>query len=288
VCRTTYAEGRPSTVEVAVPSLQTIDDALSVLEYLANAAVAQPLSRISRDLRISKPRMHRVLSTLVARGYVTRDPLTSHYGFGAMCGSLIAQARAGVTLPQACADSLRRLWTLTRETCYLAVLESDRAIVVDKLDSRLPVIATSILGRALPLHAVSAGKVLLASRPDHEVDALIERSIGAYPDAKPADPARIWNEVRRTRAQGYAENNSGFRDAVGGFAAPIYWSENGRVAAAIAVCMPAMRLRASGADMRDAVIAAAAAASAAVNAAVDAGISNLPKRTAKLTAGALE
>ena len=139
-----------------MPSLQTIDDALSVLEYLAN---------------------------------------------GAMCGSLIAQARA-------C------------ETCYLAVLESDRAIVVDKLDSQLPVIATAILGRALPLHGVSAGKVLLASRPDHEVDALIARSIAAYPEAKPSDPVRIWNEVRRTRTQGYA------------------------------VCMPAVRYRASGAEMR--------------------------------------
>jgi DNA-binding IclR family transcriptional regulator len=271
-----------------VPSLQTIDDALSVLEYLADAAVAQPLSRISRDLRMSKPRTHRVLSTLAARGYVTRDPVTSHYGFGAMCGSLIAQARAGVTLPQACGASLRRLWQETRETCYLAVLESDRAIVVDKLDSLLPVIATSILGRALPLHGVSAGKVLLASRPDHEVDALIARSIAAYPDAKPSDPIRIWNEVRRTRTQGYADNLSGFRDSVGGYAAPIRWSENGRVAAAIAVCMPAVRYRASGAEMRKAVVAAAAEASAAVDAAVDAGIGNLAKRAPQRSAGGQE
>jgi IclR family transcriptional regulator, KDG regulon repressor len=260
-----------------VPSLQTIDDALSVLEYLANAAVAQPLSRISRDLRMSKPRTHRVLSTLAARGYVTRDPLTSHYGFGAMCGSLIAQARAGVTLPQACGESLRRLWQETRETCYLAVL-----------DSQLPVIATSVLGRALPLHGVSAGKVLLASRPDHEVEALIARSIAAYPQAKPSDPVRIWNEVRRTRTQGFADNISGFRDAVGGYAAPIRWSENGRVAAAIAVCMPAARYRTSGAEMRTAVIAAAAEASAAVDAAVDAGIGNLGKRTRRRTTGGSE
>lgn len=267
-----------------MPSLQTIDDALTVLEYLANATAAQPLSRISRDLRMSKPRMHRVLSTLVARGYVTRDPVTSHYGFGAMCGSLIAQARAGFTLPQACAESLHRLWVETRETCYLAVLESDRTIVVDKIDSQLPVIATSTLGRALPLHGVSAGKVLLASRPDHEVDALIVRSLAAYPEARPADPAKIWSEVRRTRTQGYADNLSGFRDAVGGFAAPIRWSENGRVAAAIAVCMPAVRYRASGPQMRKAVIAAAADASAVLDAAVDAGIGkpvkHMPQRAA--------
>jgi DNA-binding IclR family transcriptional regulator len=261
-----------------VPSLQTIDDALTVLEYLANAAVPQPLSRISRDLHMSKPRMHRVLSTLAARGYVTRDSVTSHYGFGAMCGSLTAQARAGVTLPQACAESLHQLWIETRETVYLAVLESDRVIVVDKLDSQLPVIATSTLGRALPLHGVSSGKVLLASRPDHEVDALIARSLAAYPDARPSDPAKIWMEVRRTRTQGYADNLSGFRDTVGGYAAPIRWSENGRVAAAIAVCMPAVRYRASGPEMRKAVIAAAAQASAALDAAVDAGIGSLAKR----------
>jgi IclR family transcriptional regulator, KDG regulon repressor len=261
-----------------VPSLQTIDDALGVLEYLANVAVPQPLSRISRDMRISKPRMHRVLSTLVARGYVFRDPVTSHYGFGAMCASLVAQARAGVTLPQACAESLRKLWTVTHETCYLAVLESDRAIVIDKLDSQLPVIATSILGRAMPLHGVSAGKVLLASRPDHEVDALIVRSVAAYPDAQPSVPARIWSEVRRTRSQGFAENDAGVREGVGGFAAPIYWSEDGGVAAAIAVCMPSMRMRTTGAAIRDAVVAAARDATAALNAAVNAGIGNANDR----------
>jgi len=260
-------------------SLQTIDDALSILEFLARTGAPQPLSRISRDLSMSKPRTHRMLATLVARGYVTRDPLTAHYGFGAMCGSLIAQARAGVSLSQACGPALRRLWSSTRETCYLAVLEADRAIVVDKLDSQLPVIATSVLGRALPLHGVSAGKVLLASRPDHEVEVLIQRSIAAYGQARPRDPARVLAEVRRTRAHGYAENpGGGFRDAVAGVAAPVRWPEKGTVAAAIAVCLPVNRFRANSAELRAAVLAAAAEASAALDAAVDAGIGGLSKR----------
>ena len=216
--------------------------------------------------------MHRVLATLVARGYVARDPVTAHYGFGAMCASLTAQARAGITLPQTCGGALRRLWERTRETSYLAVLESDRVIVVDKLDSQLPVIATSVLGRALPLHGVSAGKVLLASRPDHEVEPLIGRSIAAYPEARPRDPARIWTELRRTRAQGYAENVGGFREAVAGCAAPVRWARDGGVAAAIAVCLPANRFRSASAELRTAVLAAAAEASAALGAAVDAGI----------------
>jgi DNA-binding IclR family transcriptional regulator len=259
-------------------SLQTVDDALSILEFLARTAAPQPLARISRDLNMSKPRAHRMLATLAARGYVSRDPVTAQYGFGAMCGSLIAQARAGVTLTQACGAALRRLWTSTRETCYLAVLEADRAIVIDKLDSQLPVIATSGLGRALPLHGVSAGKLLLASRPDHEVELLIGRSITAYPQARPRDPARIWAEVHRTRSQGFAENVSGFRDAVAGVAAPVHWSQNGNVAAAIAVCLPVNRFRSTSAELREAVLAAAAEASAALDAAVDAGIGPLAKR----------
>jgi IclR family acetate operon transcriptional repressor len=256
----------------AVASLQTIDDALSILEFLARTAVPQPLSRISRDLRMSKPRTHRMLATLAARGYVTRDPVTTHYGFGAMCGSLIARARAGVTLSQACAPALRQLWSATGETSYLAVLEADRAIVVDKLDSQLPVIATSVLGRALPLHGVSSGKVLLASRPDHEVELLIQRSLAAYPEARPRDAARIWAEVRRTRAHGYAENVGGFRAAVAGVAAPVRWPQSGNVAAAIAVCLPAGRFRATSGALRAAVLAAASEASRALDAAVDAAV----------------
>jgi len=253
-------------------SLQTIDDALSVLEYLAAAGRSVPLSRLSRDLALSKARTHRVLATLAQRGYVSRDPESAQYGFGSMCTTLVAQARTGVSLANACSEALRRLWQATRETAYLAVLESDRAIVVDKLDSPLPVIATAGLGRALPLHAVSAGKVLLASRPDHELGALVDRSLAAYPEARPNDRGLVLAEVNRTRSDGYALNVGGFRDAVAGVAAAVRWTGGGTVAAAIAVCVPANRFRAVEGELRGAVLRAAAEASAAIGAAVDAGV----------------
>lgn len=251
--------------------LQTADDALAILEYLAQAPGPQALTRISQEFRTSKARAYRLLATLKARGYVHQDADTARYGFGAACARLAGRARLGMTLPTLCTPALRWLWQKTQETVYLAVLESDHGVVVEKFNSLHPIVATSALGKVLPLHAVSAGKVLLAGLPDDVIDRLVRSGLLAFTSATPTKREDIWTEVRTIRRQGYAINKEHFRDGVSGIAAPVRWSTPGTVAAAIAVCLPTSRLRAGFTSIRASVIEAAQAASTALGPDLDSG-----------------
>ncbi|HLH71205.1 MAG TPA: helix-turn-helix domain-containing protein [Candidatus Dormibacteraeota bacterium] len=53
--------------------LQTADEALAVLEYLAHAPGPQTLGTLSRELGLTKARAYRILATLRRRGYVVQD-----------------------------------------------------------------------------------------------------------------------------------------------------------------------------------------------------------------------
>lgn len=251
--------------------LRTADDALAILEYLAQAPGPQPLTRISRELRTSKARAYRLLSTLKSRGYVSRDQDTAQYSFGSACARLAGRARLGTSLTTVCTPALRALWRQTQETVYLAVLENDHAVVVEKFNSLHPVVATSSLGKILPLHAVSAGKVLLAGLRDNAIDRLLLDGLLAFTPATPTDPEDLWSEIRKIRRQGFAINRESFRDGVSGVAAPVRWSMSGPVAAAIAVCLPTSRLRAGFASVRTSVIEAARSASTALGPDLDSG-----------------
>lgn len=251
--------------------LQTADDALAILEYLAQAPGPLTLTRISQEFRTSKARAYRLLATLKARGYVYQDADTAQYGFGAGCARLAGRARLGMTLPTLCTPALRWLWQKTRETVYLAVLEGDHGVVVEKFNSLHAVVATSALGKVLPLHAVSAGKVLLAGLSDDMIDRFVSNGLLAFTPATPTKREDVWTEIRKVRRQGYAINKENFRDGVSGIAAPVRWSTSGAVAAAIAVCLPTSRLRAGFASTRTSVIEAARAASTALGPDLDSG-----------------
>jgi IclR family KDG regulon transcriptional repressor len=248
-------------------TLRTADAALAVLEHLAGSQRPQGLAEISRSLGISKPKALRILRTLRARGYATQEETTARYRFGLACARLVAQARAEVSVALLCAPALRWLWETTQETTYLAALEAGRGVVIEKLDSPRPVIATSSLGRTLPLHAVSAGKALLAGLSDREVTQLFSAGLTAYTDATPGGLDALLEEVRQIRRQGYAVNREGYRDGVSGVAAPIRWAPDGPTALAIAVCVPALRFGRAAGFLRSSVVEAAARASRALEAA---------------------
>jgi DNA-binding IclR family transcriptional regulator len=245
-------------------SLRTADDALRVLEYLAERGRPESLAVICRDLGLTKARAYRLLSTLRHREYVLQDPLTRHYAFGPACARIVRRGQGTVSLVAACSPALRWLWEETGETVYLAVYDAGRGVVVDKIDSSKPVLAASALGRLLPLHAASAGKMLLAGRPDREVSALARHETRGFTASTQTDPDRIWEEVRRIRAQGYAVNRQGWRDGVAGAAAPVRWGPSGAVAAAMAVCVPEIRFQESEERLTHCVRRAAATASAAL------------------------
>ncbi len=244
--------------------LQTADEALAVLEYLAHAPGPQTLGALSRELGLTKARAYRILATLRRRGYVIQDPFSRRYAFGPACAQLTLAARAAVNLSASCSEALRWLWRTTEETVYLAVYEGAQAVVVDKLDSPRPVLAASSLGRILPLHAVSGGKVLLSSRPDDEVERLIDGHLASFTDRTLNGRDQLWKEVRKIRAQGYAVNREGWRDGVSGVAALVRWGLEGEPAAAMAVCLPEIRFRESFQHLRRSVIKAAAMASEAL------------------------
>lgn len=242
-------------------TLRTVDDALAVLEALAETGDPQSLGRICDRLGFSRPHGHRLLASLKARHYVTQDPDTRLYAFGPACAQMVGQARRSADLILGCSDALHMVWEVTGETAYLAVLDGDQAIVVNRLEGRKPVVATSSLGRVMPLHAVSAGKVLLASLEDPQIERLLEKGLPTFTAKTPQNPEEIWASIRRIRLQGYAINRDGWRDGASGVAAPVRWGKEGRTAAALAVCVPDVRFRSLAGELTARVLEAAGVAS---------------------------
>jgi DNA-binding IclR family transcriptional regulator len=246
-------------------TLKSVHHALAVMEYLAGASDPQSLTALSNEFGLPKATMHRLLATLRDRGYVVQDPVTARYGFGLTASRLAHQAGAGEGLTDACWPAMRWLWKRTHETVLLAVRDGDTAVIIEKIDSDRPLVATYSLGRLMPLHAVSSGLALLSGFPNAEIrEILADTDLTSCTSHSRTTVEAVWYDIRSARLKGYAVNRERFRDGVCGVAAPVFGLDRRRPSAALALCVPALRFEPQLDSMSELVVAAADRASEAL------------------------
>jgi len=241
-----------------------LDRALDILELLAGSPSPQGLTDIAERVRGPKATVHRLLATLAARGYATQDPRTGRYDAGIRCFELGSLWARHLDLRAVAGPHAARLSERSGETVHLAVYDHGDVIYIDKIESRHPVVATSYVGGRCPAACVATGRALLAYQPREEIEDILGfplPSCSPHSITRPAELDALLDQVRR---DGYAVNHGGYREGVGGVAAPIR-DYTGRVVASVGLCMPEQRF---GPDrfsaLRDWTVEAATAISAAL------------------------
>lgn len=234
-----------------------LDRALDILELLARLGRPVGLTEIAAAVGGPKATIHRLLTTLYARGYIAQDSYSSLYSAGVRCfelGSLWAQ---NLDLRAIAGPMLAGLNEQTGETVHLAIYDHGDAVYVDKLESRHPVVVTSHLGRRCTATCVATGRVLLAYQPAPEIQSVLDKPVPSYTEHTVTDPTRLAELLTEVRRNGYGTNHESYRPGVGGLAAPIR-DHTGAVIAAVGICLPEQRFGPDRFDeLRDRTVQAA-------------------------------
>ncbi len=224
--------------------IQSVANALDVLETLAREPEEVGVTEIARQLRLHKNNVFRLLATLETRRYVEQNPATENYRLGLMSlelGQGFLQQRRLLRYARGVLEEVARQ---VGETSHVAIRRGKEAVYLDGVepDRGLRVVARPGLSR--PLHATAEGKCLAAFDPSGEVFDLAAG--GGKPLARVAnhtcvDPDRVVEELKEVAARGWATDVEEFEDGVSGLAAPVR-DDRGRVVAAISVSGPSWRM----------------------------------------------
>ncbi len=107
--------------------LSTLDKGLHVLGALAqDGAAGMNLTMLSRSLGMHRTTLFRVLGTLQARGYVSRDPTSDGYRLGVRVLSLASAVLADLDVRKAGHAPLQQLRDDTGELVFLTVPTAPR------------------------------------------------------------------------------------------------------------------------------------------------------------------
>jgi DNA-binding IclR family transcriptional regulator len=109
--------------------------------------------------------------------------------------------------------AIEHLSEFSRETVHVGVLDGADVLHVDKIESPERFGVSSKIGARGPAHSASLGKALLAASDNAHFEEYMALACSLTGEDRLPDPARLREEIRRTRERGYSIDNE--EDAIG-------------------------------------------------------------------------
>ena len=199
--------------------MQSVDRAVVLLRAISASAHPPTAWELARTCGINRSTAWRLLQTLEYHGLVERDDTTQRYGIG-YTALQVASAAGYDALARRTRPILQRLAEATGESVMLAAVRTFSLVYVDQVDPA-GVPFPNWLGRQLPLHATSAGKVFLAWLPEDEREALLPSALERYTAHTITDRARLFASLADVRRDGYGACVGEFEEFSNGVSAAV-------------------------------------------------------------------
>lgn len=221
---------------------QSVERVLNILEAFTAEEPELTATQLSQRLGLHKTTVHRLASTLMARGLLARDPRTRAYllGHGLLrFVELVLNRRNVVSISM---PHLARLRTATGETIGLHIRVGRERVCIAQLESTHEMRMRLDIGKPLPLYCGASSKVFLAAMEADEVDAVV-RETGLKPlgPGSIRDKRALEKDLKAIRERGYAISRAE-RVAGGATVAAPVRDDSGAVVASLSIYAPLMRV----------------------------------------------
>jgi DNA-binding IclR family transcriptional regulator len=213
---------------------------LDILEAMEKLKVPAPLRVIAEATGLSKATVHRIVQTLLERGYIAQDGTTGDYHLTMRLAELGTVTRYDglVTRAEPYLEALHRLFD---ETTNLAVLEGHRVYYLRSISTSRPLRWIVQPGSSDGFHSTALGRAIVAHVPESERDLLLRSALfEKRTRATPVSAEALRPFLTQARAKGWAIDDEHNDAGVACFAVPLL--EEGKPVAAISISIPRGRV----------------------------------------------
>jgi len=213
----------PSAADSLTPQypIESVDNALKLLLLLGEQPQIR-LSEATRYLGVASSTAHRLLAMLIYRGFVRQDPVSKAYLPGPALTGVAFAIFGRIDIQGTALPVMRRLSETLRETIHLGLLDGAGVRFVAAVEGPAAVRVASRLGRTMPAHCTSTGKVLLSQLSEAELRQLLPRDrLQRITPRSIGTRAELEAELSAIRERGYAVNREESEEGVASVAVAI-------------------------------------------------------------------
>lgn len=196
--------------------IQVADRLFNVMELLAENG-PMGLLEISKELKLNKSTVHRVLNSLMYMDYVKQDDNTLKYSLTYKICRLADDVISQTDLVGLAHPYLKDLSFKSGETVHLVIKDATNAVYIDKVENDTNVVRLiSNIGKSIPLYCSGVGKAMMAEMEEKSVCKIWNFSdIKKYTEKTITDVDSLLIELQNIRNRGYSiddeENEPGVK-----------------------------------------------------------------------------
>jgi DNA-binding IclR family transcriptional regulator len=220
--------------------IESVDNALRLLLMFQGRRSVR-VSEISAEMEVARSTAHRLVAMLQYHGFVAQDPVSRAYVAGPALVNVGLAVVRDMDIRIHARAYLERLCARTGETVHLVVLQGNRVLFLDSVESERPLRVVSRAGMTLPAHSTSVGKALLADLSPERLRLLYPRpQLEVVTKKTVRSRASLERELDATRRRGYSVNHEESEEGVCSVGVAVR-DRGGQARAAFSVALPITR-----------------------------------------------
>ena len=220
----------------------SLEKGLKILELIiANGELT--VTRAAGLLEINRASAHRFITTLRDLGYVRKNQHNNYEATFTLLELGMKQAD-NFEIRRMAKPFMRELAVVFDETVNLGILDRDKIIYLDKVESKEMLRMDTGVGTSCQAYVSALGKAILAFLPEAELASYFERLTepAALTPNTLTSPEKIEKALVRIRKKGYAVDNEELAEGLYCVGAPVF-DFNDYPAYAVSVSGPARRIK---------------------------------------------
>lgn len=157
----------------AQPTIKSLATALRLLSRFISAQGPLGVGELAQQIRLNKSQVSKILKTFRDYGFVDQDAATLKYSVGLNAFALGNNYVNAYPLARDALPLMRKLVDETGHSAVLSIMHGTDVIHLLAVEGRLFIDGRWRVGRYMPYHSTSAGRLLLAFGPPERVDLLL-------------------------------------------------------------------------------------------------------------------
>ncbi|MDE3056486.1 MAG: IclR family transcriptional regulator [Bacteroidota bacterium] len=222
------------TKDYTVPAVYR---AIQVLELLSSSRDGVSLAQLSLQTKIPKSTLFRILVTLQQHSLVVEDAERHLFTLGIKLLDWGGAALERLDIKTIAHPHMVKLAHATKESLYLAVLEHDEVILIDRVDTPEIWKIVTRLGYRSPIHCTASGQVIAAYQGEQYWNGILsDYQFTKFTATTITTAARLKKKFREIVKAGHAIADGEFKPDLFAVAVPI-WDHSGKVNASLMLAL---------------------------------------------------
>ncbi|MDO5041624.1 MAG: IclR family transcriptional regulator [Peptoniphilus sp.] len=234
--------------------IQSLQKAVSILEYMKIENREYSISEISENLNMPTSTTHRILNTLINCDFITKDAKSHLYKLGPGLISLGTAAALNISLQSEAKPILESLSHKSLEDSFLAIKSGNYGVVIGKAVGSHTLKVIENFGREIELHKGAIRKVILAYQSDEFIEKYLSTELDSYID-KSVNKKELEEELQFIKQNKYCVSYGEYIANTAGIGAPVFNYQKEFVGS-IGIVVPYYRFQNNETDLIEAVVEA--------------------------------